>query len=347
MVDLEKSHYGPTGRRKNGSVRRKGLCRMKNVLGGAETEFTTASDDASIAISESEALPADRNFLPRRLQGNRKFSRSHASNSRAQAHQSSNAILASSELSSSSSSLNFEEDLSTSESSYSSIRRSLLIQQQQPCLSQPCMSSPTDTDRKHLLQRMNGTRKLPAPRRPLSQGGSSSSTNSTTPMSSSSFFYLVNRSNSLLQEVRDALMKHTDEEEMLQQSMKVHQDRAKARFLTGNTKGALMSMKNTKKLQAQLKPLVKAISYLQSIEGDVKTIAERAKNLSNTAFIGIGGQPDSVFLSKQHMSLSVDLAQYKNINDDVQNMMSNENEDCEAFCNSDEALLLELQRLAV
>ena len=198
----------------------------------------------------------------------------------------------------------------------------------------PVTPSSPAAERKRLLLRMNGLRRIPSSPRRFSQDGASpfgdhAHTSATVPPPS--FVDIVLTSDLLLQEVRASMALRKTQEAILQQSIRVHDDRAHARFLSGNRAGALISVKRTLKLEARQSQLEEAIRYLKSVEKEIVRIADKATQISSSLDgidhdRGTSNKEAHSFLSTKHLSLSVDLAQFSNISEDVEKILSREND---------------------
>lgn len=209
------------------------------------------------------------------------------------------------------------------------------------------LSGSTTLQRQEKLQRSNGALHIVAPRR-FSTGGSLTSFFGGGKRSWQHqqdlvpFWDLINRSNDLLEDVRKALIERTKDRGTIQQSLEVHTDRATARFMAGNTSGALMSIKKIKTLEAQKTNLAAALCHLQAAEDDLIDIADRSTGLFVAQFkqgieSGTAGSRSPDFFT-QHLSLSVDLAQFECILDDVDKIITTETEPYPSSLSEEELL---------
>mmetsp|Transcript_21621 Transcript_21621/g.27960 ORF Transcript_21621/g.27960 Transcript_21621/m.27960 type:complete len:250 (-) Transcript_21621:186-935(-) len=128
--------------------------------------------------------------------------------------------------------------------------------------------------------------------------------------------------------IRQAITLQTKAEEDLNVHLLMQMERAQVRLSSGNSTGAVLSMKKVKHFQAQLSKVVEAIDYLEKLEAK---LASKLMQDNTAKVLEIAGSvyendtlETSVTISTAAASPPIDLSEYKDCAEQVQKILLNE-----------------------
>jgi hypothetical protein len=134
--------------------------------------------------------------------------------------------------------------------------------------SSPATKSSTYQERQQQQQqRKQQQKKLTVKKQPPRTSSNSSLPGSITYTSNSSVTSStsdLDKAEQLLQGMRRAIATLTEQENELSKSLSIHTDRANARSSSGNSVGAVLSIKKTRRVQGDIKRLVAVIDHVES-----------------------------------------------------------------------------------
>jgi hypothetical protein len=152
--------------------------------------------------------------------------------------------------------------------------------------------------------------------------------------------FIEEKGQEVLQGIREAMNTRSEQERELSVAIEIHMDRAKARYQSVNSTGAVLSMRKIKRLQTEKKGVSEAIEYLGLHEVQLLKHINKATTVSslNESSSSNGNGADA--LASLYSSMALELSQFNGYATEVEKLISS-NSDTEATL-KDEELLAEL-----